>query len=436
MSVENDRGPASLLDDGPIGLRFPGLPVDASGLTLTELGAQRRPLFGGGFDFPLMVLRESAVRHNAELMAAFAEHGGVSLAPHLKTTCAPELAAYALRAGAWGVSVATPFQARVFMAAGFERILLANQVVDPGFAVEAAAWANADPRRDFLCQVDSPAGVRVLADALGARSGDRPLPVLVEIGHPGGRAGCRDRAALDAVVRAVRAEPALVLAGVSGYEGSVSHSRGHDGLAAVRDYLHWVRSAMDEVLTRPDPRRHEYVLSAGGSLYFDLVADVLAADPPSGPGAPPVRVITRPGAYLTHDQGLYAELSPLDGGGSPPEPLRPAIEVWAPVLSRPTPDLAILGAGRRDLNFDQGLPAPFEARDRFGRSARYGGPEWKIVDLNDHHAFLRLPADAELAPSDLVRLGISHPCTAHDRWRAVLLADDDDTVVSVVRCYF
>jgi D-serine deaminase-like pyridoxal phosphate-dependent protein len=425
---------AHLIDDGPIGLRFKGLPPDAADRTLAALGAEGRTLFDGGFGWPLLVLRDSALRHNAELMARYCAEHGASLAPHLKTTASPELAEYALRAGAWGVTLATPHQARVFMAAGHTRILLANELVDRAFAREVVAWLAAAEDRVFTCYVDSTDGVDVLRDALDGVATPRPLPVLIEVGHDGGRGGCRDSGAVAAVRDAVRAVDGLALAGVAGYEGSVSHARDARGLADVAGYLRTVRRAMELVLPHADPRLPEHVVSAGGSLYFDVVAAELG----DWPADRNVRLVVRSGAYLTHDHGLYHALSPLDGSAPGPEQagrLVPAIEVWAPVLSRPEPGLALLGAGRRDLNWDQGLPVPVQARDHRGRDPR-DTPGWTIDALDDQHAYLRLPPDARLRPSDLVRLGISHPCTIHDRWLTAVVAADDDTVVSVARCYF
>ncbi|APU16566.1 MULTISPECIES: alanine racemase [Actinoalloteichus] len=423
-----------LIEDGPIGWRLKGMPADAAAQTLGEFSALGRGLFDAGFSWPQLVLRESALRHNAALMARYTAEHGMSLAPHLKTTTSPELAEYALREDAWGVTVATPYQARVFMAAGHRRILLANELVDRDFARQVVEWLAQDEAREFYCYVDSVAGVAVLAEALDGSPAARPLPVLIEIGHAGGRAGCRDLDTVAAVRDAVAAADGLALAGVSGYEGSVSHSRDEAGLAAVAEYLRSVRRAMELVLPQADPRLAEHVISAGGSFYFDVVAAELGGVT----GERPVRLIARPGAYLTHDNGIYEARSPLDGGGTAVDPaqrLTPSIEVWAPVLSRPEPGLAILGAGRRDLNFDQGMPVPIEARDHAGRSAR-PAEGWTVTALNDQHAFVTVPPEAQLAPSDLVRLGISHPCTAHDRWLTAVIATDDDVVVSVARCYF
>jgi D-serine deaminase-like pyridoxal phosphate-dependent protein len=39
-------------------------------------------------------------------------------------------------------------------------------------------------------------------------------------------------------------------------------------------------------------------------------------------------------------------------------------------------------------------------------------------------------------PGELVRLGISHPCTAFDRWPAIPVVDDDYRVVDLYHTYF
>ncbi len=68
----------------------------------------------------------------------------------------------------------------------------------------------------------------------------------------------------------------------------------------------------------------------------------------------------RSGCYLTQDLGKYQRVSPLGGRRDPSESLRleNALEGWATVLSRPEPELAILGRGKRDLPYDADLPVP------------------------------------------------------------------------------
>jgi D-serine deaminase-like pyridoxal phosphate-dependent protein len=56
------------------------------------------------------------------------------------------------------------------------------------------------------------------------------------------------------------------------------------------------------------------------------------------------------------------------------------------------------------------------------------------VKLNDQHAFVR--HEGELAVGDVVAFGLSHPCTALEKWPLVPVLDDADTVVGAVRTYF
>jgi D-serine deaminase-like pyridoxal phosphate-dependent protein len=55
--------------------------------------------------------------------------------------------------------------------------------------------------------------------------------------------------------------------------------------------------------------------------------------------------------------------------------------------------------------------------------------------MNDQHSFLR---GAEVHVGDVVRLGLSHPCTAFDKWHylPVVTSADDDRVVELVRTFF
>jgi D-serine deaminase-like pyridoxal phosphate-dependent protein len=64
----------------------------------------------------------------------------------------------------------------------------------------------------------------------------------------------------------------------------------------------------------------------------------------------------------------------------------------------------------------------------------------ETLRLNDQHAFVRVPPGSQLAVGDVVKLGLSHPCTAFDKWRAIALVDSADVpeprVTDVVLTYF
>ena len=115
--------------------------------------------------------------------------------------------------------------------------------------------------------------------------------------------------------------------------------------------------------------------------------------------------------------------------------LRPAMLVWARVLSRPEPGQAFASAGRRDLSWDVAEPTPRWIW-RSGADRPVPAERMTVRKLNDQHAFVDLPAAAALEPGDLIAFGTSHPCTTFDRWAAIVLIDDEFHVVDAIRTYF
>jgi D-serine deaminase-like pyridoxal phosphate-dependent protein len=112
----------------------------------------------------------------------------------------------------------------------------------------------------------------------------------------------------------------------------------------------------------------------------------------------------------------------------------PAFEVWGRVLSRPEPTRAIVDVGRRDAPFDQDLPFALWARPAAGGPSR--ALTARVVDLNDQHAFVDVPEDEVLSVGEWVGFGISHPCTAVDKWNLLLLVDEQERVVDLLPTYF
>ncbi|WP_283135065.1 alanine racemase [Rhizohabitans arisaemae] len=370
---------------------------------LTGEPAVGRSLFDGPFVFPLMVLHRDALQHDIAAMAAFARGHGMELAPHVKTTMAPRIVQAQLAAGAWGGTVATPSQALALRGFAVPRILLANQVVDPVALRALAAELDRDPEFEFLCFADSVEGVEILSRCAGTR----PFRVLAELGHAGGRCGSRTLAELYRVAEAVRAANGVELAGVAGYEGTLSSAD------EVRGYVKALREAVEATGTE--------ILTVGGSQWFDVIAEELAGCTAT--------VVLRSGAYVTHDDGYYRERTPFNRMAGE---LRPALELWAHVLSVPEPGLTVVGFGKRDAPFDEGLPVPKALRRADGTSVPLR--EVSVVKMYDQHAVLA--GDAGLRPGDLVSFGVSHPCTAFDKWRVLPVVDDHYVVTELINTYF
>ncbi|GFM99056.1 hypothetical protein Sfulv_38670 [Streptomyces fulvorobeus] len=175
----------------------------------------------------------------------------------------------------------------------------------------------------------------------------------------------------------------------------------------------------------------EIVISAGGSAWFDAVAEVFAEIPAL---SLPVLKLLRSGAYVSHDDGHYLRVSPFNR--VPDEgTLRPAFRLWAQVVSRPSGEQAFLNAGKRDAAYDLDLP-----QAQVVRSARDGSVRpatgVTVTGLSDQHTWLRTGPEAELEVGDWVGMGLSHPCTSFDKWQLIPLVEADGTVTEYIRTFF
>ena len=405
--------------------RFKGLPPDADGLTVTELAAQRRNLFTGGFTTPVLALSAERLDHNLRLMETYATRHGLAFAPHGKTSMAPQLFHRQLAHGAWGITLAVPHQVRVARQFGIEHVFLANELVDPAALKWISSQLDADDDFRFICYVDSVRGVELMDAAL--RGAARPLDVVVELAAgEGARTGVRTEAECAAVADAVAAVGTLRLVGVAGYEGEVPEADPE----RVHAWLHRLTAlAVDFDKDGRFEGVDEILVSAGGSAWFDAVADVFAELPEL---SLPALKLLRSGAYVSHDDGHYREITPFT---RVPEEgaLEPAFRLWAQIVSRPSPEQAFANAGKRDAAYDLDLPlAQVVRRDGTERPAT--GVE--VTSLSDQHAWLRTAPDADLEVGDWIGMGLSHPCTSFDKWQLIPVAEADGTVVDYIRTFF
>lgn len=378
---------------------------------------------------PVAVLSSSRVQHNLNWMKSFISTYGLKLAPHGKTTMSPALFHQQLAYGAWGITLATAPQVQAAYHFGVRRVIMANQLVGrANMAIISRLLQN--PEFDFFVIVDSAANVEQLGQFF-SRTGQR-LNLLLELGVDGGRTGVRDEHSRAAVLDAIARYPqSLALAGVEVYEGVLKDED------SIRNFL---RRAVRELMTLEAHSlltAERIILTGAGSAWFDLVAEEwtgLELDRP-------LDIILRPGCYLTHDVGIYKAAEARIHASNPvarsmQTSLLPALQLWAYVLSIPEPGLAILGLGKRDAAFDAGLPIP-AMYYRPGTEVPIAAPvDWQLTAMMDQHAFMKVAADADLQVGDMLALDISHPCLTFDKWRQLLVVDDNFTVIDAVETFF
>lgn len=378
---------------------------------------------------PVAVLSSSRVQHNINWMKSFISTYGLKLAPHGKTTMSPALFHQQLAHGAWGITLATAPQVQAAYHFGVRRVIMANQLVGrANMAIISRLLQN--PEFDFFVIVDSAVNVEQLGQFF-AQAGQR-LNLLLELGVDGGRTGVRDEQSRTAVLDAIARYPqSLALAGVEVYEGVLKDE------PSIRNFL---RRAVRELMTLEAHSlltAERIMLTGAGSAWFDLVAEEwtgLELDRP-------LDIILRPGCYLTHDVGIYKAAEARIHASNPvarsmQTSLLPALQLWAYVLSIPEPGLAILGLGKRDAAFDAGLPIP-AMHYRPGSEAPAAAPaDWQLTAMMDQHAFMKIAPNADLQVGDMLALDISHPCLTFDKWRQLLMVDDNYAVIDAVETFF
>ena len=399
-------------------------PVEASQIASLQWNLLREDL-----SLPSAVLYQEKLEHNLRWMQRFIAAYGMNLAPHGKTTMAPTLFAMQLESGAWGITLATAQQTLVAHAHGVRRVLMANQLIGKENMAIIGLLLR-DPAFEYFCLVDSAEQVEQLGryfSALGLR-----LNVLVEVGVAGGRAGVRDEAQLDALLRSLlQWRSAIALCGVEVYEGVLSDE------TSIRTFLGHAVGITRRLLAEERFDRGPAILTGAGSAWYDVVADVFSS---AGLGDA-VEMVLRPGCYLTHDVGAYREAQTKILERNPiaremKSGLVPALQVWAYVQSVPEAEKAIIGMGKRDAAFDSGLPVP-ALHFRPGNAVPVPPPpHWSVTKMMDQHAFLQIEAGDDVRVGDMIAFDIAHPCLTFDKWRALPVVNAAYDVVDVVQTFF
>ncbi len=427
------------IDDMRLDDRVKGVPGGVRDLRLGDVGRQGWNLLKEDLPLPVAVLKTGALDNNSRWMTQFLRATGAVIAPHGKTTMSPHLFQRQLADGAWAITVATLGQLQIARRFGLKRLVLANQLIGRQAVAYVVGELARDSEFEFYCLADSLEGVAMIA-AEAKRAGlARPVNLLLEGGLMGGRTGCRTREAALAVGRAIKAAaPWVALRGIEGFEGLAQGASMEVREKIVRDFMDYLVAIAGDCQREKLFAAGPVILSAGGSAYYDIVAQRLAAA-----GIADATVVIRSGCYLTQDSVAYRnffarirERSPhvaeLAGG------LMPALEVWAYVQSRPEQGRLIVNLGRRDVSSDLDLPVMLA----WFRPGSAGAPQalapgsHKVVELNDQHGHVVVPEDSPLQVGDMVALGISHPCTTFDKWQIMYLVDEAYRVTGAIRTFF
>jgi D-serine dehydratase len=154
----------------------------------------------------------------------------------------------------------------------------------------------------------------------------------------------------------------------------------------------------------------------------------------------------RPGVAPVYDDIVYQQRlgqidkrNGFDLDGQPvsaTDAFVPALALWTVVQSIPDGDTAVLAAGIRDFPIDAGYPTLLGHYRAGQQLNRFAAGAFSIAKANDQHAYLPLAGLTGIHIGDILKFGISHPCTTFDRWPMLFMVDGEDRVVEVVKTYF
>lgn len=377
---------------------------------------------------PAAIVKKTGLDNNIQWMQRYADARGVSLAPHGKTTMTPWIFSQQQQAGAWAIGVGSAWQASVAAASGIRRVLMVNQLVGKANMALVAKLKTAYPAVDYLCCVDSIDNACALSAFFAAQN--LTLDILLELGVPGGRCGCRTTEQALALAEQIATLPALRLRGLELYEGVLHGENPQPKVEALLRDAAALACQLEHYVT------DEFILTGAGSVWYDVVCNVWLAEPKPAN----CRVVIRPGCYITHDAGIYLEAqdaivardqTACDLGGD----LVSALELVAMVQSVPESDRAIVNFGKRDSAFDAGLPQPV-AHYRAGKSVELVANSIETTGIMDQHAMLKLAPGVDVKVGDILVFSTSHPCLTFDKWKALLLVDDEYNVLETLETAF
>lgn len=317
-------------------------------------------------DTPALCIDLDALEANIRRMAELCKEHSVDWRPHSKGHKSPEIARRQIEAGAIGVTCAKLGEAEVMAAGGIRDILIANQLVGPHKMQRLASLCRvADP----VVAVDHVDQVNAMSEATSAVGVQ--LRVIVEVDVGLARCGTAPGAATLELASHIHEAPGLILAGIMGYEGhlltvdDLSHKE-----SSIRQAMGQLESTRDLLIANGLPCP---IVSAGGTGSYAYTMDC-------------PRVTELQAGGLIFMDVFYRDQCQVRGFAH-------ALSIQATVVSRPTPERAIIDAGRKTMNMEIELP---EVIEREGI---------RVERLSAEHGQLTLdPVAQDLAIGDRIAL--------------------------------
>ncbi|WP_306119214.1 MULTISPECIES: D-TA family PLP-dependent enzyme [unclassified Roseitalea] len=340
---------------------------------------------------PCVLIDLDRVETNLGRAQAYADAHGLALRPHVKTHKLPRFARRQVELGASGVTCQKLGEAEVMADAGLDDILVTYNILGQAKLDRLAAL-------HAMATITVAADNDTVVDGYARRFTDptRPLRVVVECDTGAGRCGVQSPEAALALARRIDAAPGLHFAGLMTYPPA----------GKTAEVGHWLTAARDRLV---QAGLAPQIVSNGGTPDMYRAHEVSAATE------------HRPGTYI------YSDRMQVGFGHGTLDDC--ALTVLATVVSRPTPDRAVIDAGSKALAADT-CAAPGH-----GHVVEY--PDAVITALSEEHGIVDLTACADRPPIGArLRVVPNHVCVVSNLFDEVHLVRDgrlEDTVPVAAR---
>jgi 3-hydroxy-D-aspartate aldolase len=284
-------------------------------------------------DTPALILDLDAFEKNLQTLNR-AVAGRARVRAHAKTHKCPEIAKRQIAAGAVGVCCQKVSEAEALVAGGIQDVLVTNEIVG---ASKIKRLAELSQRARIGVCVDNVENLKQIA-ATGAQ-----IDTYIELEVGMGRCGIAPGEPALELAREIVKAPSLRFAGLHAYQGRAQHVRSHaDRQASIERAAEVVRQT--KALFSDNGIRTPTVTGAGsGSFMFELQSGAWDE--------------IQPGSYIFMDAD-YAR----NEWAAPLPRFEHALFVLTTVMSRPSPNLAIVDAGLKASSVDSGMPAVWGKR--------------------------------------------------------------------------
>ncbi|MEF0939944.1 D-TA family PLP-dependent enzyme [Rhizobium sp. BR 362] len=334
----------------------------------------------GDLSTPRPIIDEDRMAANIARVQSYMDAHGLNFRPHIKTHKIPALASAQVKAGAKGINCQKIAEAEVFADAGFEDILITFNIIG---AEKLARLSTLNHRIAGLKVVaDSMATVDGLSAQFAAR---KPLTVLVECDTGGGRCGVQSPEEAAALARQISGKPGLIFGGLMTYPRPNS-------AGAIQTFL-----AETILLLQRDGIECAIVSSGGTPSLYEAHLVTAATE-------------HRAGTYIYNDRSM------VRAGHCGEEDC--AMHILATVVSRPTPDRAVIDAGSKALTSD------LLGFSDYG--AVVGYPEAVITNLSEEHGVIDLSKCSGPRPAigDKIRIVPNHTCVVSNLFDSMVFHRD------------